>query len=631
MAKAARRSVASDPSSPTSYSKYHPPRYRTESLDRRRSVEGQLQYHSPEAVIARTTLPPDSHSSSRFENANTSTIRPSGNATLSPKSVAAERERIRMEFYATYDVMTGVRIAATLGGFFGLMVILVMYKSRSHTNEALKDPNIAAAAAAVVQEEEERELQEVLEASGLTLYSDECRYDFQRRRLLSLGNVSAPPTLMPRSIRFSSFGGYSSLMEPPRRYSYGGTKPKCSSESSRVLSAYQMGDSVATEDFIESDDEHEVDDFDQTTITAESGYPSHLSVPQKQYDSRRSSGITCCSTESSYLERRCSAITLGIHSLAPISSRNHSRRSSRDAWDVNNFPNINIIQPTPKTSPCPSEGNINERTKLGASTIRLRRNHESAVDSFDYISEYPDTTADAVEVVVAKTRERSVEDTASGSSRRAPLASLSSFKISSIDYQDSDLRSLGSDSVFVESYADTDEDMAQFSTDSDDVSDGQSPPRTKRATIGQGLLLRPVITTNLCTSRDNSCSSEILPKSNSLSTTFQTRAVIERRTDDCELVGTSYSFREDTPHSYNGNGSGAKSKAMVKSKSAEECVMVSVVAMDSDQRSTSSGPAVTLELPVITTQQQQQQNDEQPIDPSVPDGTSRKWSKETLF
>lgn len=43
-----------------------------------------------------------------------------------------------MEFYATYDVMTGVRIAATLGGFFGLMVFLIVYKSRSHSNDTLK-------------------------------------------------------------------------------------------------------------------------------------------------------------------------------------------------------------------------------------------------------------------------------------------------------------------------------------------------------------------------------------------------------------------------------------------------------------------------------------------------------------
>lgn len=43
-----------------------------------------------------------------------------------------------MEFFATYDVMTGVRIAATLGGFFGLMVFLVVYKSRGETQETLK-------------------------------------------------------------------------------------------------------------------------------------------------------------------------------------------------------------------------------------------------------------------------------------------------------------------------------------------------------------------------------------------------------------------------------------------------------------------------------------------------------------
>lgn len=61
--------------------------------------------------------------------------------TTAPPSlefIAAERERIRMEFFATYDVMTGVRIAATLGGFFGLMVFLVVYKSRGAQHETMK-------------------------------------------------------------------------------------------------------------------------------------------------------------------------------------------------------------------------------------------------------------------------------------------------------------------------------------------------------------------------------------------------------------------------------------------------------------------------------------------------------------
>lgn len=60
------------------------------------------------------------------------------NKTLQAQILAAERERIRAEFFATYDVMTGVRIAATLGGFFGLMVFLIVWKSRSSSNETMK-------------------------------------------------------------------------------------------------------------------------------------------------------------------------------------------------------------------------------------------------------------------------------------------------------------------------------------------------------------------------------------------------------------------------------------------------------------------------------------------------------------
>lgn len=52
------------------------------------------------------------------------TFLPDATPTLS------ERDQLKIEFYKTYDVMTGVRIAATLGGFFSLMVLLVVYKSR---------------------------------------------------------------------------------------------------------------------------------------------------------------------------------------------------------------------------------------------------------------------------------------------------------------------------------------------------------------------------------------------------------------------------------------------------------------------------------------------------------------------
>ena len=60
------------------------------------------------------------------------------NKTLQEHLYQQERDRIRREFFETYDVMTGVRIAATLGGFFGLMVFLIVWKSRSSSNETLK-------------------------------------------------------------------------------------------------------------------------------------------------------------------------------------------------------------------------------------------------------------------------------------------------------------------------------------------------------------------------------------------------------------------------------------------------------------------------------------------------------------
>lgn len=214
-----------------------------------------------------------------------------------------------MEFYATYDVMTGVRIAATLGGFFGLMVFLVIYKSRSRsTTKALKvggvvqprrssstqltlsptqDPTIAAVAAAVIQEEEERELQEAIEATAFSLLQEELHINFpglKRDRLMSLGNVSAPP-MLNRPHRFSSVGGggYSSLLNPPpRRYSYASSRGHRNSVSvsSRVLIA--MGESFGQDDyFLESDGEEADDEFDQFTTTADVGYPpgNFLAVP----------------------------------------------------------------------------------------------------------------------------------------------------------------------------------------------------------------------------------------------------------------------------------------------------------------------------------------------------------------
>ncbi|XP_075152252.1 uncharacterized protein LOC142226238 [Haematobia irritans] len=312
--------------------------------------------------------------------------------TLSP------RELIRAQFFATYDVMTGVRIAATLGGFFGLMVFLIVYKSRSSSNETLKvlkDPKMAAVAAVCMQEEEEREIQEAMVATGMSIYPDE--YDailYRRQRMLSLGNVSAPP-MLNRGFRFSSVGGgYSSLLEPPRRFSlssasgalsvgggsYVGSRRRSGSETSRIFSNYPMGSSFGTDDyFVETDDEFDNGDFQQrvmaSTLDEELVGKHHkrsdstkskqgfLEVPLMGQDSRRSSAMTCCSTDSSYLERRCSAFTLGLSNLPPSLQRKcstASRASSTDMWDYY-YPDIQVIQPTPKPSPLSSERSIYEQ------------------------------------------------------------------------------------------------------------------------------------------------------------------------------------------------------------------------------------------------------------------------------
>ncbi|XP_070067919.1 uncharacterized protein [Drosophila takahashii] len=550
---------------------------------------------------------------------------PPGERNLTEAENAAERARIREEFFATYDVMTGVRIAATLGGFFGLMVFLIVWKSRSSSNETLKvlkDPKMAAVAAVCMQEEEEREIHDAIVATGMSIYPDE--YDamvYRRQRMLSLGNVSAPP-LLNRGYRCGSMGGvgvgvpvgYSYLLEPPRRFSYssmsggGGGPPgsghvgrrKSGSESSRIFSNYPMGGSFGTDDyFVETEDELEAEEYLQPGAAADEpderqlhqrtdstrSKPGFLSVPMAGHDSRRSSAMTCCSTDSSYLERRTSAYMGGCMGNLPTTLQRKlstaSRTSSIDNWDYY-YPDIQVIQPTPKASPCPSERSVHEgsipgsRSSSNLSASNIRRKHSivsydpdsahsgreqqihsisaDTVDVYPYNQEdlpkpvqsapptafhfcdspseelrlgvrrkltlvelqrnesnnnsFPYTANAAVPPaapstgVTSSSVDSSVDSTpaslerlngagSAGSAslatisvsnklppalmgnnnpeKRAPLASLSSFKISSLECPDSELRSLDEDSVFgLESPADTDDDMQQLSSDSEE-------------------------------------------------------------------------------------------------------------------------------------------------------------------
>jgi hypothetical protein len=143
-----------------------------------------------------------------------------------------------------------------------------------------------------------------------------------------------------------------------------------------------------------------------------------------------------------------------------------------------------VTEPTPKTSPCPSErqhpfsySNNNQKNHRDNSIVSVTEYNYDNSKSEKYLishSNLDNTATNVASSISASSCCKSEEKLL----RRAPLASLSSFKMSSTDYQDSDLRSLGSDSVFAESYADTDDDMQQFSTDSDELSLTQSPPTT---------------------------------------------------------------------------------------------------------------------------------------------------------
>jgi hypothetical protein len=169
-------------------------------------------------------------------------------------------------------------------------LITIVFLICSLPQKCLEDPKIAAVAAAVMQEEEDRELQEAFEATAFSLCKDDLDFPIEdhemiRERMLSLGNVSAPP-ILNRGFRFSSISGYSSLIEPHRRYSYNERLRRQStseSQSSRILSAYRMGDSFGTDDyFIESDGEEADDEFEQFTTTAEIANPTNLlAVPIK--------------------------------------------------------------------------------------------------------------------------------------------------------------------------------------------------------------------------------------------------------------------------------------------------------------------------------------------------------------
>ncbi|KAL5279427.1 hypothetical protein ACFFRR_003816 [Megaselia abdita] len=315
-----------------------------------------------------------------------------------------------------------------------------------------------------------------------------------------------------------------------------------------------MGSSFGTDDyFMETDDEmeEEIDDGEHKRQEAFLIVPQvrkstrqiqiiFIIIPFQRQESRRSSAMTCCSTESSYLERRGSAYTLGLGSVPPSLRRklsSASRTSSTENWDYY-YPGIHIIRATPNTSPCSSEKRGRHGSPVPSRHARLRKQStigkgfsnssydaEAGMSSYfpppepstskkngaipkipktpiapsmSYqqfqVNEKPTVTATTASTTIPASsshrlsfrkkkslgsltsiaddlpEELTVSSIPSVPIKRAPLASLSSFKISSLDYQDSENRSVDYDSLFMDSIPDdTDHEIDGFSTDSEDV------------------------------------------------------------------------------------------------------------------------------------------------------------------
>lgn len=519
-------------------------------------------------------------------------------------------------------------------------------------------------------------------------------------------------------------------------------------------------------------------------------------------ESRRSSNITCCSTESSYLERRCSAVTLGLPSLPLIATPAPSRRTTRTAANQQSHndhqpmdlfaggqPGIQVIRATPRTSPSGSQRNSRERqepappppppsvsssshapplsaqTQLRSKSLSL----EHQPRSLDSITVYTSSASSDEKLVSVTagvddrssmmmmammsdagsrpTRSRGTPEdgptamatttfscsapqpsaapnaraasaaAAAGAAaglRRAPLASISSFKISSVDYQDSDLKSLGSDSVFAESfYADTDDELEPFSTDSDELTTSDEKRASPRhANVPPVASQQPASTTTCSTVNETAKpppahaasrrilqrsstiypSSESLPKQPGRSCTIETIATIEPRSSaspaaaaaradgGCLEHSTPPSTRSlppamrpvrpaaasaparrartttppastsraaagaggagiaDQPHpqttpgvpgtTYNHSSASSASSNSCRSRHAAMRRTEDAALADSEAAN------VRLEMPVIAVTEAAGAGAGSipaPLDPSVPAGTARKWSRETLF
>lgn len=320
-------------------------------------------------------------------------------------------------------------------------------------------------------------------------------------------------------------------------------------------------------------------------------------------------------------------------------------------WEMDTgHPGIHIIEPTPKSSPCPSERQMHSGVKDHIRMLdrfKRKRNDDNSIDS---ITEYPDENnhqyrSDNTElsdnVVNSNSNTPQSKTLVSSDShqpviRRAPLASLSSFKMSSIECQDSDANG----SVFDESYPDTDDDMEALaiSTDSDEIS-LQSPPHLpapnvngkNESSLDKNCDDRVVIVT---IDKNDEADQPRLIKAYSAVNVFSSGEAAAQPSEDIERQRSNDKI-STRPASYSGCIS---SSASDKKPNSSECVTINVVDYrnENDEKSPlkpSAPSSVILEMPVLAKQSASSPNVAATADPdtSAPQASSRKWSKETLF
>lgn len=245
--------------------------------------------------------------------------------------------------------------------------------------------------------------------------------------------------------------------------------------------------------------------------------------------------------------------------------------------------------------------------------MRLKRNRHDD-NSIDSISEYPDenshqcsdNTDQLSETVVVDSKSNTPQNKMLVSSdvnmsqqpviRRAPLASLSSFKTSSIENQNSED---ADGSVFEGSCNDTDEDVdVELQTDSDEIS--QSPPNTDQH-VPNGKVKKKC----------------------------ETRVVVDRK--EVKANQTKESQNDKTVGCISSSPSDKKS-------TSSDCVTINLVNYKHDGNHgeiISSKPtapsSVILEMPMLVKQNETSQIDLATTDPDPSASSSRRWSKETLF